>query len=675
MAPRRNCRDTQLSSQQNCSKSNKISETTLSINTLAEPPKLSQLQIRQACLNLTTNAKFKPIKTGVDVTARSRGANDVDVSVMKDDKIFKWTIKQRRQQKGVIDVTSIDVTVYGHGEAVEDTTCTAVDDDGEEILGAILQSASNEMDAGSLICDVIDPLDVAPVTRLHEHLVSSIIRVSSENIGQVAALNELLLSVPIAHWYVEPWQEVVVRRTDKHGNWREVDLQADIVYYGVHVPLTDTGCVAVLSRPKLTTVTLSTRDQIVHALSDDRVKMKAFASDEEKEINMQVVPVELCTVEDFQARYHDNKTNNVISSSPLLIVNVNDREPESLVFEVPYVTPSTRRSGSPSPSRCSSHHGRPEDVTQDSLSPYVGTGNGKLSPYHSSSGRSPPSPRHLSVAAPMYKDPSQTAFHLVNIDENGEVKIKLIENKEERSATPRRSMSPEVPPPADSSSLKFSVFDRTARLIAVETRGSLLYSDVQHVTRAFVDSVVLHRVSLLMLQDSRNPYTIALSATIPQPHKRTAVRKRQNTSPTKNPLTVDFVRLLCTELVGEWSRFARALGVSNARIQAIKQQHHNAVNEHVILDVIISWMKTRPLAQDKVDPVITALHGGKVPNVTKEIDENHVDDSARCQSALEHWKTHCENASVWKLVDALRASHCGVVADTIVASETRLSKR
>ncbi|KAH3797233.1 hypothetical protein DPMN_150810 [Dreissena polymorpha] len=67
-------------------------------------------------------------------------------------------------------------------------SCSTTDEHGDEILGCQLLTSSNSVDPGSFSCDVIDPLDVTPVTKAHEYLISSIIRVSSENIGQVTSV-------------------------------------------------------------------------------------------------------------------------------------------------------------------------------------------------------------------------------------------------------------------------------------------------------------------------------------------------------------------------------------------------------------------------------------------------------------------------------------------------------
>lgn len=66
------------------------------------------------------------------------------------------------------------------------------------------------------------------------------------------------------------------------------------------------------------------------------------------------------------------------------------------------------------------------------------------------------------------------------------------------------------------------------------------------------------------------------------------------------PLTIDFIKTVCSDLLSDWIRFSKALGISHARVQAIKQQHCNVVSEKVVMDVIVSWIKTRAVSQDKV---------------------------------------------------------------------------
>lgn len=51
-----------------------------------------------------------------------------------------------------------------------------------------------------------------------------------------------------------------------------------------------------------------------------------------------------------------------------------------------------------------------------------------------------------------------------------------------------------------------------------------------------------------------------------------------------------------------------------------------------------------------------------VNDVTNEIDEKYNNEVTKCQNALNHWKTTALAPSVWKLVDALRAVRCDIVA-------------
>ena len=66
------------------------------------------------------------------------------------------------------------------------------------------------------------------------------------------------------------------------------------------------------------------------------------------------------------------------------------------------------------------------------------------------------------------------------------------------------------------------------------------------------------------------------------------------------PLTPDFVRLLCRELRNDWERFAKELRISQARIQSIKQQNKNTIPERILMDILASWLKRQPKADDKV---------------------------------------------------------------------------
>ena len=66
------------------------------------------------------------------------------------------------------------------------------------------------------------------------------------------------------------------------------------------------------------------------------------------------------------------------------------------------------------------------------------------------------------------------------------------------------------------------------------------------------------------------------------------------------PLTPDFVRLLCRELRNDWERFAKELRISRARIQSIKQQNKNSIPERILMDILASWIKRQPKSNDKV---------------------------------------------------------------------------
>jgi hypothetical protein len=57
-------------------------------------------------------------------------------------------------------------------------------------------------------------------------------------------------------------------------------------------------------------------------------------------------------------------------------------------------------------------------------------------------------------------------------------------------------------------------------LIALETKGSLEYSDVEKVTRSFVNFIVKHKVTVSISQDPRNVYSILFSAMVDHPHRQ-----------------------------------------------------------------------------------------------------------------------------------------------------------
>ena len=66
------------------------------------------------------------------------------------------------------------------------------------------------------------------------------------------------------------------------------------------------------------------------------------------------------------------------------------------------------------------------------------------------------------------------------------------------------------------------------------------------------------------------------------------------------PLTPDFMRLLCRDLRNDWERFAKELHIGRARIQSIKQQNKTTIPEKIIMDILASWMKRQPKVSDKV---------------------------------------------------------------------------
>ena len=66
------------------------------------------------------------------------------------------------------------------------------------------------------------------------------------------------------------------------------------------------------------------------------------------------------------------------------------------------------------------------------------------------------------------------------------------------------------------------------------------------------------------------------------------------------PLTPDFMRLLCRDLRNDWERFAKELRIGRARIQSIKQQNKNTIPEKIVMDILANWLKRQPKVDDKV---------------------------------------------------------------------------
>ncbi|XP_045200030.2 uncharacterized protein LOC123554156 [Mercenaria mercenaria] len=785
-------------------------------------------RLRRTQSSLTDTARLKSIRKLLKLTDENE-----DKTEQNTDEETKLIIQ------GIIE--GIVSNVCSHRmrtfqKAMETHRCTTTDDNGDELLCCLFQTSCSNVDPSNFECDVIDPVDVCPITRKHEHLISNIVRISSTVFKKFSPKDELMVNIPIAHWYVEKWQELVIRQQDHNGQWKDADrYTADIVkiddinkvYYGVRHILSEPCTLAVVTRPRMTSVAMAAHNLEVNSVIDDRVKMHVFSSLEQKSVNMQVVPVNDSVLAEFCGKEENKKACVIVSSSPLVQICIDGDQPESLAFDVPYVSVSPRRPDiKTSASRSSS---------QSLLSPY-------LSPVQS--------PRRLSVASPFVTDSNKRAFHLAQIGEDEEVKVKLLGNNDSKTidiVTGQIEENHET----DEQAVRFSVYEKSARLISLETKGSLKYSDVENVTKSFVNFIVKHKVMLSISQDPRNVYSILFTAMVDHPHREknhtanqaykyftTSYRKElqiyegdvvaisfrgnvdipdreqliysfhgcrgirkhfdiQVSNPmsqrslqsyhgalqfftlktprysgldrslapcAKNgweltaefplllpkylkstpviinkapvslrfhePLTVDFIRTICSELVNEWTQFAKALGISHARVQAIKQQHRNQVSDKVLMDVIINWMKTQRISQDKVTPLINALRicnrhklaselahrlsaqkvnrskttrdkslqkafsvisksssviakwrqllhhlcqddGNQVIDVTKEIDEKYNDEVTKCQSALLHWKTTAPAPSVWTLVDALRANRCNIVADTIVTMEAK----
>lgn len=61
-----------------------------------------------------------------------------------------------------------------------------------------------------------------------------------------------------------------------------------------------------------------------------------------------------------------------------------------------------------------------------------------------------------------------------------------------------------------------------SRLVVLETKGSLQYTDVRDVTQSFINYVIKHNVKLRLYQDSRNLYSILFTASVEQPFRQFA---------------------------------------------------------------------------------------------------------------------------------------------------------
>jgi len=48
--------------------------------------------------------------------------------------------------------------------------------------------------------------------------------------------------------------------------------------------------------------------------------------------------------------------------------------------------------------------------------------------------------------------------------------------------------------------------------MAIETRGSMLYPDVERVTKAFVETVLKDSVTVSLRQDSRNVFNVSMTS-------------------------------------------------------------------------------------------------------------------------------------------------------------------
>ena len=82
--------------------------------------------------------------------------------------------------------------------------CTSTDDNGDDVLCCLLQSTST---TSAFTCDVIDPIDVAPVIRNNEHLVSCILRVSptDKNLSNAKVRLQFFFILLFSFFFFQAW--------------------------------------------------------------------------------------------------------------------------------------------------------------------------------------------------------------------------------------------------------------------------------------------------------------------------------------------------------------------------------------------------------------------------------------------------------------------------------------
>ena len=76
---------------------------------------------------------------------------------------------------------------------------------------------------------------------------------------------------------------------------------------------------------------------------------------------------------------------------------------------------------------------------------------------------------------------------------------------------------------------------------------------------------------------------------------------KTSASSVVEPLTPEFMRLLCRDLRNDWERFAKELRIGRARLQSIKQQNKNTIPEKIVMDILANWLKRQPKVNDKVN--------------------------------------------------------------------------
>ena len=102
--------------------------------------------------------------------------------------------------------------------------------------------------------------------------------------------------------------------------------------------------------------------------------------------------------------------------------------------------------------------------------------------------------------------------------------------------------------------------------------------------------------------------------------------------------------------------------------------HFPSIFSDIMLQKAILLICKSPCVSRKWRQLFDQLHpDGDVTEEANEIEAVHVKDSTCCRLTLCRWKDRTRSASVWTLVDALRAIRCNVVAGILINS-TGLAK-